>query len=311
MSERVELKGYFLTVHGASEGRLYTTLDITKIPAQDRLKFIRGLEDLLSEIDEVYAGETERIRGRTIVGRFRRIAYGEDIRRIRTVKFTPLPSRIPNRVKKLRDYVYDKVNTLAIKIQSLGFAEVRRNIYLVPEENVEKLVKAVNKANQEIEKLNKMIESYLQSPLFKRIVDYLSLYDLYIPKGGYWIPKSTLNLIAVRLDASIVDEWARRSPEVAKMLEEAQANIIKSTVEEFRRRVRKVLEREWKSRLAVKKRLEELRELATGVGLRALAESVIVPLVELCDREDALVQLKKREIRDEVDEKIVSLLEQL
>jgi hypothetical protein len=261
------------------------------------MQLVTQLQDLLSDMDLAHA--EKEVRGRSLRARYRRVTASE---RLRLLKFSPFPSRAMNMLKYIRAKAYELLNDYCVKVTSLESGFYRENVYILPENLAEKFVDEVHMLNREIDEVRKFVESFDYSS----IELLLSRYDLELPKKSFSIPNMRVDLLPIALEYAI-EEWARKSENVKQLLVNKQEELIRNAVEDIKRRLEpilKAMEGELKIR-KMKERLKQIKSIAEGLGLKALSESVISPLIEATENPEALQGRKPSEF---VSGRIASLL---
>lgn len=265
------LKGFIVSIHCPSEELLTITLDCSSLPPSRYIQLIADLQDLLTEIDERYA--VREVKGRSLRARYRRVSADQ---RQRILKFSPFPSCIINKVKYVRTKAYEVLHDHCLVISSVESQYHRDNIYVLPKDMAEEFVKAVEKLDGELDGARRMVKEFDLAD----VELLLSRYGLELPKRDFSIPNIRIDLLPIDLTYAI-EEWGERSPRVRQLLVERQEELVRKAVESISRRlepVLKAMEGELKLR-DLEERLEEIRKLAEDLGLKALAETVIKPLM--------------------------------
>jgi translation elongation factor EF-G len=261
------------------------------------MQLVTQLQDLLSEVD--YAHAEREIKGRSLKARYRRVTASE---RLRLLKFSPFPSRVVNTLKYIRAKAYELLNDYCVKVTSLESGFYRENVYILSENLAEKFVSEIRMLDDELNDVRRFIEGFDYSS----IELLLSRYDLELPKKSFNIPSIRVDLLPIALEYAI-EEWARKSENVKQLLVQKKEELIKNAVEDIRKRLEpilKAMEGETKLR-KLKERLEQIRTLAEGIGLKALSETVIAPLIEATENPKILEGKKPSEF---VSGRIESLL---
>jgi len=282
MSENVlELKGFLLTVYCPSEESLAITVDLSQLAPAMHLRLIHELQDILAEMDIEYARREPRVR--TLQARYKRLIT----RRERNIRFYPVPNYFVNKVRHIRAEVYENINMFCIKIQRFVRGGFERNLYLLAEDHAPVFIAEIEKLNEEIEELNEEIARVDKTPIINLFFRYGIEID---PFPGLEVPKIDVQLLPIRIDPEIVKEWVEKSEIVARYLQDYRMYMIRKAIDDIKERLTPII-RYFQGEIKIKKakkRLKELKELAESVGLKALADSVIVPLIEACDDPEKL-----------------------
>jgi len=317
MSKKVLLsgfEGFFLAVSMSSEERLMVTLDVTDMAWDDYRNFIYELQDVLGYIDDTFNERASR--GRRLRARHRKHLD----KREKFLRFSPFPSSYSTVLKRMRAEVYRLVNMYCITLQSIYEENVKRNVYLLPKDNAKNLLTGFEKINGEIGKLNKDIEKYLRSSYYDQVIKILEKYDMLEqarwlvddPYKKFRLDRMRVTMLPVSINPSIVEEWARVSPEVAKALEDTRRKVVKNIVERDLNEIKQIINilREKKLRKKmkpeyVKRQLEALREKTESIGLSELSRD-ITRLINLVDKPIHSFELTKLE--KTIDARIETLI---
>jgi hypothetical protein len=265
------LKGFIVSIHCPSEELLTIALDCSSLPPSRYMQLVVDLQDLLTEIDERYA--VREVKGRSLRARYRRVSADQ---RQRILKFSPFPSCIINKVKYVRTKAYEVLHDHCLVISSVESQYRRDNIYVLPKDMAEEFVKAVEELDGELDGARRMVKEFDLAD----VELLLSRYGLELPKRDFSIPNIRIDLLPIDLTYAI-EEWGERSPRVRQLLVERQEELVRKAVESISKRlepVLKAMEGELKLR-DLEERLEEIRKLAEDLGLKALAETVVKPLM--------------------------------
>jgi DNA-binding transcriptional MerR regulator len=268
------LRGFLVSIHCPSEELLTVTVDCSQLPPATYMQLVSQLQDLLSSIDEAHAAK--ETRGRSLRARYRRVSANE---RLRLLKFSPFPSRVLNRLKTVRERAYEILNRCCLVLTSVESGFYRENAYLLPEDRAEEFATSIQRLDASLAEVRAFVASYDLS----EVELLLSRYGLAMPSRRFSIPDIRVDLLPVSLEAA-VEEWARRSEAVRQLLARRQEELVRSAVEAVRKKLEPILKAmEGEARLArLEGRLEDIRRLAESLGLKALADSVVAPLLEAC-----------------------------
>jgi hypothetical protein len=293
----ISLRGFLASIHCPSEEYLSVVVDCSSLSPPTYMQLVTQLQDFLSEMDLAHA--EKEVRGRSLRARYRRISANE---RLRLLKFSPFPSRVVNRLKYVRAKAYELLNSYTVTITSLESGFYRENVYVLPENLAEKFISEVRRLDGELDEARRFVEGFDYSG----VELLLSRYGLELPRKNFNIPSVRVDILPIALERAI-EEWAGKSENVKQLLVQKQEELIKNAVEEIRKRLEpilKAMEGETKLR-KLKERLEQIRTLAEGIGLKALSETVIVPLIKATENPEALQGRKPSEF---VSGRIESLL---
>jgi len=320
----VIVEGFLLSVSVPTEERLSVTVNASKIGWDRYRKLIYTLQDHLAIIDDAY--KKRETRGRGVGARYRRISQQ---RRTRILRFIPYPSRFANILRTVRRNLYFEVNARCLVLNMMHFGYFKRNIYLLPYNQAPAFMAYVEEQNKEIESLNKEIEEFRKTGYFKDIRDILSEsgLDPNVLNGGVKIPKISVDLTPLRLDPSVVEEIVetkykrvfekiseeeRRGLEALRReLESKRRELVVKSIESLQGRINDIIKNivAKKKLKDVKKELERLRSLASDVGLEAIANNVINPLIDVAeDPSKAEDILGTADISKEIDGRIAGLI---
>ena len=320
----VIVEGFLLSVSVPTEERLSVTVNASKIGWDRYRRLIYTLQDHLAVIDDAY--KLRETRGRGLGARYRRISQR---RRTRVLKFIPYPSRFANVLRTVRRDLYFEVNARCLVLNMMHFGYFKRNIYLLPYNQAPAFMSYVEEQNKEIENLNKEIEEFRKTGYFSDIRDILSEsgLDPNVLNGGVKIPKISVDLTPLRLDPSVVEEivetkykkvFEKISEEekrgleaLRRELENKRRELVVKSIESLQSRINAIIKNivAKKKLKDVKKELERLRSLASDVGLEAIANTVINPLIEVTeDPSKAEEILGTTDISKEIDGRIAGLI---
>ena len=284
----VRLSGFLVSVHCPTEALLKIRIDTTHLSWEEYRALLRELQDHLAFVDEQYAKRTPKIR--SILADHKRIKEVGGIRRKRELEFSPFPSRFANIIKNnVRARVYDLLARYALVIQRMARGRAERNLYLLPENLAGEFVKGIEKVNEKIDELNDMIEEYDLEP----IREILRKYDLDLPKSSFYIPYVEVDLTPITIGPEVIEEWAEKSPEVANLLDAKRRELVEKVIMDVRKRLEPIIQALAGERrlLKIKERLSMLKEQVEGLGLKALADSIIVPLIKASENPEKAFEI--------------------
>ncbi|VVB51830.1 Uncharacterised protein [uncultured archaeon] len=315
-----KLSGLNIQVHIPTEERL--NLQIPGLTPDVFRKAAADLEDYFLEVDDKYKKHRTQGRNWKAHGRKRRQA-SEKKERIRTLTFSPFPSRFANVLRTVRRDIYKELHDKCLVIATNQHGSYRQNLYLLPYAKVPAFQKQINKQNKKIIGLNTQIERFTETKYWKRVLEILASYHVIVEK--IVIPKFeevTLDVTPLALESGAVKQLVEN--EYKKMY----AKLDKTSREKFARldeeeqagleRINQELERKYNEtvvkgiedvesklkaiiqRIAVAKKLypktvkndlTELRELAISAGLEAVADAVIDPVTMAFENPDKALDL--------------------
>lgn len=295
----LNLRGFLIRCHSPSEDSLSIIIDCSSLSGAIYLDFIRELQDVLSNIDEKYSNRTQHRR--TVKARY--IKYVDSRRRI--IRFSPYPSGLLNRIKYLRAKLYYNIGRYCITIQRFRSGMFERNLYLLPYEYAEKLIQSINALNKEIDEINNEINEID----FRDVENILKKYNLTIPECIREISHIEVELVPFELSDKAVEEWASRSPAVARAIHEFRRSLIIDAINSIKPKLEDMIKRMLaeKKLTGIKEGLEEMKKFVEAVGLKSLAETVIEPLIEQAEGKIPL----NPKISEWLEGRIESLIETL
>ena len=177
MTKMIPLELYVPDLNIPSEESLFYRVEITSLKDPDR--WIRGLEDILSDIDSAYA-KRERRGGKRINVAYAKVPQerGADIRH-RVARFIPYPLSLVNRVKRLRSESYQVLQpymiTHEVKARNESGEFLKKEHYIA-RENLLPSFSAITELNSEVvdAQIRKMMDEFEQSKDYERIFSYVS-----------------------------------------------------------------------------------------------------------------------------------------
>ena len=268
----MSLRGFMVSIHCPSEELLTVTVDCTSLPLARYMQLVSELQDLLNGIDERHA--VKELKGRSLRARYRRVSYDQ---RLRLLKFSPFPSRVINKVKYVRAKAYDLLHDRCVVVTSAASGHYKDNVFILPEEYAEGFVEAAEALDRELDEARELISKFDLTD----VELLLSRYDLELPRRDFSIPRIRVDLLPINL-AYAIEEWATKSEAVRRLLQRKQEELVRGAVEAVQRRLEHIVKAmEGEARLTkLEERLREIKALAEGLGLRALAETVVAPLID-------------------------------
>jgi len=324
---KVVVEGFLLSVYSPTEDRLSVQLDATNLTWTKYRNLIVKLQDQLAEVDDAY--KKRKTKGRGLRARHRRVAYGTKVSRKRIVKFVPYPSRFANIIRNVRAELYFYINRQCLVLQIMQFGAYRRNIYLLPYPRAPAFMRFIQELNKTISDLNQKIKEYRKTAFFKDVKKTIKRagLDASVMDREVVLPRISVDLTPLKIDPSIVEDLVEKkykavfkkiSEEEKKglealrqELESKRRELIIKSIESLRSKLDEIVKNivAKKKLKDVKKDLERLRSLASDVGLEAVANTVISPLIEVTeDPSRAEEILGTADISKEIDGRIAGLI---
>lgn len=293
------IKGFFIFLNVPNEERLKTiAIKADNLSPESFFSLVRELEDLLTVIDDSYRVGREG-KGRVLRGRFTRIT--RDKRR-RILEVTPFPSVYINKLKNLRAKVYKELNRNTVVIQSIKLGVFKRNLYLLPEGNVDKMMDVIKEADETLETIDTGIKEYLKSPLYNRVeetIDKYGVQEVSVKKTG--IGRIMVNMVPAVFDPEVITPHA--NPEFRRYVEETKRRIVKEVIDDVRNQLIRKIRLIPKKKLTienVQKQLQDVRETASSIGLEKIARELIDPLIKDFSTEENIKALKDKVLFENV-----------
>jgi len=298
--KEVALKGFFLIIHCPSEEVLQVTIDASELHPTYFISLIHELQDTLRDIDEQYAIRKGAMKGRSLISKHWRSFVIDERKRI--IRFAPFPESYLNKMRTLRRELYERVNKYAVVIFSDG---VRKN-YLLPDNLAPQFVDSINNLNDEINKLNQMIDNFTKTLDYDNILFVLHKYNLQEPTKTFRIPEIRVDLIPVGLSRADLEKWISESPELHRILEETKERHVRHLLEDLKERleplINELLKQENLKR--IRENLVRMDNILTSLGLESISRTVITPLINATNTINFNTTTTKAEV-----ERIKSLLE--
>jgi len=303
MEKEISLKGFFLIVRCPSEEGLHITIDCSHLQPYAFIDLIHEIQDRIRDIDEAYSKKPERLRGRSLKALHKRLVWANERKRI--LRFAPFPSSMVNVLKTVRVQLYETIHRHAIVLQHEG----GRNIYLLPEEEAEAFLKSIERLNRKLTDLEKKVEEFKDTNEFYDISYVLEKRRLPSLEGySFHVGRIRVYLIPVSVDPHAIDEWAEKSPRVAEAVMEAQREFVEKALEEVKRKLKPIIERLLRRRRlkAMERELEKLERFARSLGLHALANTVIAPMIS-----EVRMEVSSNRPKGEFEARIRSIAQQI
>jgi hypothetical protein len=298
---KLTLSGFLASLHCPTEERLYGTVDATRLLSEEYMNFIRELQDVLHRIDVRHRGKPlSGLRG--IKARYVRVSANE---RRRRVKFSPYPNRWLNELKHIRQKAYDLLNSYAIGIETLTQGYYKDKIYLLARGRVREFLSAVERLDRELDEIRMRVREY----------DYSNIKALLRKYGLDWEVEPAREVGHIRADllpvsfSTAIQEWATKDPKVAQQLERQERELIEQLLVGIRGRVLDIVKSIGKAKTErLLDRLKRLRETAEDLGLKALSETILVPLEEVVKKPETAPQVFGANPEEWVSSRVLGLL---
>jgi hypothetical protein len=298
---KLTLSGFLASLHCPTEERLYGTVDATRLLSEEYMNFIRELQDALHRIDVRHRGKPlSGLRG--IKARYVRVSANE---RRRRVKFSPYPNRWLNELKHIRQKAYNLLNSYAIGIETLTQGYYKDKIYLLARGKVREFLSAVERLDRELDEIRRQVREY----------DYSNIKALLRKYGLDWEIEPAREVGHIRADllpvsfSTAIQEWATKDPKVAEQLERQERELIEQLLVGIRGRVLDIVKSIGKAKTErLLDRLKRLRETADDLGLKALSETILVPLEEVVKKPETAPQVFGANPEEWVSSRVLGLL---
>lgn len=305
----VILEGFLLDVNSPDAESLTVTVDCTALPGERYLALVAELEDLLSEMDLVYA--VREVRGRSLKGQYRRHLLEDAVERTRRLTFIPYPGKVVNIPGNLRRSLYQEVNRRCLVLQRQKLGRKHRVVYLLPFDQAPEMMLFVEGLNKEIADMNKELRRLSETEVPK----VLAILDRYRVDGHVYafheLHDFSINPRAVRLDPNIIDNLVeeryrvhlanlkdeqRRGYELLRTeLESQRRTLVRQAVDNLTTQISYITSQMIgavkKRPTTAKRELQRIKELANSAGLRAISDSVIDPLLDAIENPERVQEL--------------------
>lgn len=320
MSEKLVLKGFIVTLKLPSDSALRMKCDTSILKGTRYLSFLNELKAFMNKIDFDYAEREEMLRGRELEAHYqsKRVKVRDKYKIVdsKTLWVRPFPSRFENVLKTVRMQAYRLLNNLTICITREVKGRYKDNIYLLPANDslVNRLFNGIKNLNETLDKLEKEIEKYEKGEEIEKLFSILKNHNVEIVLPYSKKLEISVDLLPIDIDVAL-EEWASKSPDVAKALREKKQEMVVAMIGKFREKLEPIL-RMMEGELRVeraKKMVEELKVLANSLGLEALTRTVLNPLEKaLKDPEHASKYVPSvSKLREICDARLKSALEKL
>lgn len=326
------LRGVTVALHIPTEDKL--NLQIDNLTPERFRKAAAELEDYFIEVDDKY--KKHRVQGRSwkAHGRKRRDAD----RRVRSLDFSPFPSRFANIIRMVRRDLYNELHDRCLVLSKGSSGAFHEKMYVLPFSNIPSFQKELKKQNKKIKELNDKIEKFTQTKYWTRIGEILSSYNVNLEKTLFIVPHVedvTMDVTPLALEAAAVKEmveedykrmytklgemerqkYARLEREeqegldaINSELKQKYREIVVQGIEDVQSKLQKIIQR-----IAVAKKLrpknikddlQSLKELSISVGLESVVDSIISPVTMAFDSPDKALDLFGTKNFNEIGEKI-------
>ncbi|MEM4449341.1 MAG: hypothetical protein QXQ33_00755 [Nitrososphaerota archaeon] len=277
----LRLDGGIVSVYAPAKA-LQIMIDVSNMYWSRELNSLKNsLKEVLMRINEKYADDPERLRGRRIDVAIKTIKPPEDVpEELRILVIPAVPSKVLNRLSTIRKELYDVINEECIVLQRQVVGMKKRNLYFIPAQRIPALLGRVDELNKKIDELNGIIERFKANELHL-INEVLTAYSLPIIEDLPHIKYIRIEILPVSVDPEIVyniiDDKAKRmlgkliaseAQELAKKyMEKLQSAFLE--VESIIKRIRTE-----KQLQEAREKLKVIRELALSASLTAIKEQV-------------------------------------
>ena len=178
-----------------SQEMLFYRVDITG--SKDPDLWVRGLEDILCKVDDVYA-KRERRGGKRVDLACAKFGNGRKEVRSRVARFIPYPLLTVNRIKRLRSEAYQVLRPYMITQEleaKTGSGDVTKKQHYLPTANLVEAFGALDKLNQEVvlAEIRKKLEAFERTRHYARIFEYIEETGFKVPE----IPHKVFPLISL------------------------------------------------------------------------------------------------------------------
>ena len=188
-------------------------------------------------------------------------------------------------------------------------------IYIVPETRISELGEVIRKSRELTNTVNDLLEEYWAS-VEREILNILHKFN--VPAASLkkpYIHPPYVTITPIQIGTITLETWRERDPEVARMLELTIHDYARKIAEDFRDRLKPVveaiLEHQRKVRVStIMSKISEIRKLARELGLEAIAQ-VVTEDLELATRDPVAFHRKYSDVQawiDAVDSRIETLL---
>lgn len=244
---------YVPNIDVPTEEFLDIVVDVTGV--QTNLdNWVRGLEDILSEIDEKYSAKGRKGGKRITLGCSKININGSEVRR-RVARFVPYPQSLINRIKRLRTEAYAALKSYAIVFVS----PTGKKRHFMSGEMLVDAKKAIIDLNERVVRgeIQKTIEEFEKSADYAKIFLYIKNTGVRfepVKPIGKSFPEVTLEADQLGISSEaykrLLDEKKRKAIEVADTKSKELLEKIEQEAEKKRREVLEAIDKDLKSRFA-------------------------------------------------------------
>ena len=235
--KHVLVQGFMVDLDNPTEERLKVRLNLNGTGNIEN--FAKELCSMLLAVDEKYAKNPELTRGRNMNVNLTSYRNVEEL--VKTGRFYPYPMTYVNRLRHLRDKVYQALNRYTNVLSEERTGRSIKKVYFLPAPLAPDLMGEIDQLNRELDKLRREIEAYRQTEDYRKIMEYAG-----VDGDGFKteLPDIQINLVPLVLSREFfkqhLEEQKRR---MIEEIEEARKAGLKE-VEEAKRRGLEALERE-------------------------------------------------------------------
>ena len=310
----MKLRGFFVSISCPTEARFLVTVDCSKLSGPAYLELVGRLQDVLSFIDQEHKKKFswEFEHSRSLKARYIKQSYSDERKRL--LSFYPVPTTYIAKIKNIRAYIYEQLRKYAIVIEQVKMGNRKENIYIMPPENTEKFLAAVDSANMKLREVVEKVKRFNMDD----IDALLSRYDIGLPyREVDEDMKIVVDLIPISL-TSAIEEWAQQSPRVRSLLERKERELAEQIARSLAKRLEPTVKRieeqiaeaaMLKDVERIRMRIEKVKKMALGVGLEEFSSAVCDPLIELTENPEKVKEF--REKGEKLDEWISGRIESL
>ena len=271
--KHVLVQGFLVDLDNPTEERLKVRLNLNGTGNIEN--FAKELCSMLLAVDEKYAKNPELTRGRNMNVSLTSYRDAEEL--IKTGRFYPYPMTFINRLKHLREKVYEALNQHTTILGQEKTGRSIKKVYFLPAPLAPDLMAQIDQLNRELDKLRKEIEAYRQTEDYKKIMEYAG-----IDGNGFRteIPDIQVNLVPLVLSREFFKQYLEEQKRrMIEEIDEARKAGLKE-VEEAKRRGLEALERELEKER--KRMLEAIRQDLQNkfTTLLSLAQEAVKRAVE-------------------------------
>ena len=134
--------------------------------------------------------------------------------RIKTIRFSPFPSRFSNLLKNLRKQRYALINAYGIEVSDPA-NPFERSVYLLPRANAEAFLADIEAINARLEELQREVDQFIGTAAFAKVIGILESAGLRVKLPAFRIGRVSVRLTPAasrRNSSKNSRKPARRSP---------------------------------------------------------------------------------------------------